>query len=403
MPKLSEGPKLTKRTVDAIKPDSRDRVYWDPEIRGLGLRVYSNGRKLFVVQYRNADGRSRRLTLGACGKKLTADRARKRALKILGTVAEGGDPAEARRVRRAGDTMRDLAKRYLDEHARPKKKPSSIQTDERLLRLVILPKLGSLRVAELTRADVARMHHRHRETPVQANRAVSLLSKMMRLAERWGLRPDASNPCRNIDRFGEKPRNRYLSPAELARLGNALTTAERERSEHRSAILAIRLLILTGCRRSEILHLRWSEVEVDRRALTLRDSKTGEKTIPLGAPALELLGRASRQDGNPFVCWGERPAHHFVAIDKTWQRIRTAAGLDNLRLHDLRHSFASVGVGGGFGLPIIGGLLGHTQHTTTQRYAHLADDPLRQAAERISGEIAAAMDTDSAAIRQFRQ
>lgn len=406
MPKLSDGPKLTARNVNAIKPTSRDVVYWDPEIRGFGLRVYPSGARIFVVQYKNAEDRSRRMTIGALGGKMTADRARNRAKEILGTVAKGGDPVEERRKRKAGDTVRDLADRYLEEHAKPKKKPSSIKTDQRLLRLVILPELGRMKAVDVTRADVARMHHDHRSTPVQANRAVSLLSKMMRLAERWGLRPDGSNPCRNIDRHPEKPRKRYLSPAEVARLGEALTAAERgDGKEHPSAILAVRLLILTGCRRSEILQLRWSEVDFTRRVLALGDSKTGEKDVPLGAPALELLARADRQEGNPFVCWGDtsrlpkrqddegpHPAGHFIGIDKSWRRIRAAAGLPGVRLHDLRHSFASFGVGRGLGLPIIGGLLGHSTPATTQRYAHLSDNPLRQAADMISAEIAVALE-----------
>ena len=228
-------------------------------------------------------------------------------------------------------------------------------------------------------------------TPYQANRVLALLSKVFNLAERWGLRPDGSNPCRHVERYPEKRRERYLSAEELARLGEVLTEVERASEEPASAIAAIRLLILTGCRRNEVLSLRWEEVDFERSLLLLADSKTGRKAVPVGAPTLALLAELPRLEGNPHVLPGEKAGAHFVGLAKVWQRIRKQAGLEDVRVHDLRHSFASVGAGAGLSLPIIGKLLGHTQAATTQRYAHLAADPVRQAADRISEEIAAAM------------
>ena len=215
---------------------------------------------------------------------------------------------------------------------------------------------------------------------------------MLNLAESWGIRPDGSNPCRHVERYREKRRERFLGNDELARLGQVLSDAEANDTEPPSAIAAVRLLILTGCRLQEVLGLRWDQVDFERRQIRFEESKTGQKTIALGAAALELLCGLPRLEGNPYVIPGKKDGAHFVGMPKVWQRIRKQAGLENVRLHDLRHSFASVGAGAGLSLPIIGKLLGHTQAATTQRYAHLAADPVRQAADRISGEIAAALE-----------
>lgn len=382
-------PKITKRFVDSAhaEPDRAQTLLWDSRLKGFGLRVSASGKKSYIFQYRNAHGRSRRLTVGDASR-ITAMDARRLARIHAGDVERGLDPVEERNQARQALTLRELAERYMSEHAIPKKKPSSIKTDERLLRLCLLPCLGHLKVAEITRADARRMHHASRKTPVQANRALLLLSKMMNLAESWGLRKDRSNPTRGVERFPEKPRERFLSPEEFARLGAVLDEVDEKEEEHPSAILALRLLILTGARSGEILSLRWDEVDLDRRCLRLKDSKTGGKIIPLASAAVDLLRKAPRVHGNPYVCFGARRGQHFVGLPKVWYRIRARAGLNDVRTHDLRHSFAAVGAGGGISLPIIGGLLGHSQPQTTARYAHLASDPLHEAADRIGSEIA---------------
>jgi integrase len=214
---------------------------------------------------------------------------------------------------------------------------------------------------------------------------------MFNLAEKWGERPDGSNPCRHVEKYPEHKRERFLSEVELAQLGDALAKAEQDRSESPFVVAAIRLLVFTGARRNEILTLKWEHVDFERACFRLPDSKTGAKTVHLNAPTLELLSELPRIAGNPYVIPGERPGAHLVNIEKPWRRIRAQAGLDGLRLHDLRHSFASFGAGAGLSLPIIGALLGHTQAATTARYAHLAADPLKQASERVGREIAAAM------------
>jgi integrase len=210
------------------------------------------------------------------------------------------------------------------------------------------------------------------------------------MAEVWGERAPGSNPCRYVEKFRERKRERFLSAEELARLADALEQAEG--NEPLSAVAAIRLLILTGCRLSEILSLRWEWVDSERGCLILPDSKTGAKTVPLGAPALRVLTELSWQEDSPYVLPAERGTGHFIGIQKPWQRIRGAARLNDVRLHDLRHSFASVAVSGGDSLYLVGKVLGHRQSRTTERYAHLKDDPLRAVADRTSGRIAAMME-----------
>jgi integrase len=227
-------------------------------------------------------------------------------------------------------------------------------------------------------------------TPIRANRCLALLSTMLNYAERKGLLPPGANPCRHVERFPERQRERFLSEAEIARLGAVLTEAA-QLGEHASVVAALRLLIFTGCRLGEILTLQWDDVDTERGCLRLRDSKSGPRGVTLGAPALEVLAGLSRLDGNPYVLPGARDGGHYVALQKAWRRLRAKAKLDDVRIHDLRHSFASVGAGSGESLLIIGRLLGHSQASTTERYAHLADDPVRAAADRIGARIAAAM------------
>ncbi len=184
-------------------------------------------------------------------------------------------------------------------------------------------------------------------------------------------------------------------------MGDVLAEAAKA-GEHPSVVAAIRLLVFTGCRRAEILTLKWAYVDFERGCLDLPDSKTGAKTVPLGAPALELLADLPRVEGNPYVLPGRRPKAHFVAIEKAWQQLRAKAGLRDVRLHDLRHSYAAMGAGLGESLHMIGSLLGHSLPSTTQRYAHLSEDPRRAAADRISGHLAAAMADKSGEVVPLR-
>jgi len=383
-------PKITKRLVDSLRPDpERDVWAWDDEIKGFGVRVKPSGHKGYLVQYR-AQGRTRRYTLGAHGK-LTPEQARKLAQKKLGEVAEGGDPAEERRRGRQALTLRELATRFMNEHARPKKKPATIYRDERLLERLILPALGNRKIKSITRTDVAQLHNKiGQETPTQANRTLAVLSKMMTLAIQWGLY-EGENPCRHVERFKENKRERYLSQEELARLGAAINEAEESKQVSPTAAAALRLLTLSGMRVGEVLGLQWDWVDFQRGGIFFPDSKSGAKFTALGGPALELLGNLPRTAGNPHVFPGQKLGRPLFSINKPWRLVRDRAGLKGVRLHDLRHTHASVGAAAGLSLPVIGALLGHTQAATTQRYAHLAANPVKQAADQVAILIDGAM------------
>jgi integrase len=382
--------KITKRTVDSLNADRADLLVWDTEVKGFGLRCRAAGAKFYVVKFRAAH-RQRWLTIGRHGSPWTPEMARIEAKKILGEIADGGDPAMIREDERRTLTVRQLGERFYGEHVTGKRKPSTAVSYRDLLGRFIYPAIGSHTVPTVTRADVVRLHHEMQATPYQANRALSVLSKMMNWAEQQGYRPDGTNPCRHVERYKEQSRERFLSPTELAELGGALTRAEKGEMTSPYAVAAIRLLIFTGARLGEVLGLQWAYVDMDNAVVRLPDSKTGAKTVHLPPPALEVLSALHRIEGNPYVIVGARDWRPLVNLEKPWRAIRKMAGLDDVRLHDLRHSFASMGAGAGLGLPVIGALLGHAQPQTTARYAHLANDPLRQAANLIAGRIGDAM------------
>jgi integrase len=385
--------KITKRAVDSVRPGARDSYLWDEELKGFGLKITPAGAKTYLVQYRlgGRAGRVRRVTIGQHGSPWTPEAGRKEAKAILGDVAQGIDVASVKRAAKqsvaTAPTIADLARRFLAEHVEVKRKIRTAEEYRRLLDRVILPGFGKKLVADVTRQDVARLHHCLRATPYQANRLLAVLSKMFNLAEAWGERPDGSNPCRHVEKFPERKRERFLSADELARLGVAL--ANYRGSPHFVAL--VRLLLFTGARLNEVLTLEWSWIDFARGEARLTDSKTGAKVLHLPPPALTILADVPKIEGNPFVIVGERAGRHLVNAEKPWRALRAAAGLDDVRLHDLRHGFASVAASSGMGLPIIGKMLGHTQAQTTQRYAHLASDPVKAAAAFVAGKIAEAM------------
>ena len=386
-------PHLTQRLIASTPaPADADVFVWDDEIHGFGVRC-RHGHKSYLLQYRVLGGRGsrqRRVTLGPVGT-LTLEQARHLAQEYLTYVRHGQDPVAVRDADRQAPTVAQLAERYLAQHAQVKKKPRSVAMDGWNLRLHILPALGTTQVARLERADVARLHHRMRATPVAANRVLALLSKMCALAEQWGLRPQGTNPVHGIERYPEKARERHLSPEELGRLGATLRHAETRRTTHPSALALVRLLLFTGAREGEILGLRWEQIDWTRGTARLQDSKTGAKTIYLSPPALEVLHALRTRTDGPWCLPGKHPSRPLVPPQRVWRRLRHEAGIDDVHLHDLRHTFASVGAREGLSLPMIGALLGHTDSATTQRYAHLVNDPVQEAANQVGHAISAAL------------
>jgi integrase len=452
-------PKLTKRVVDAApipapKPTGEPGYYflWDDELRGFGLRVRSNGRKTYELQYRDAAGISRRVVIGEHGP-FTPDNARAEATRLRAAALEArrdptkSDPATtARRARAeartrlAAPTVADVADAFLAEAA-AKLKPSTVAEYRRLLGISTAKRgpakgterpgelraaLGRHKVAEVTRTQVGKLHYDMRTRPYMANRALAALSALFTYAERHGHRPDGSNPCRSITEYRETKRERYLSEAEFAALGEALRRAERDglpvppkrqrrratesTAKHRPKSVAadgarplsplnpvgvgvLRFLLLSGWREREALTLQWSQVDFARGVATLPDTKTGHSVRELGKPALAVLDemRAHRRAGSPYVFPGLKSGAHYTDTARIWDAVRHAAGLPDVRLHDLRHAFASVAASGGLTLPLIGALLGHTDSATTARYVHLVESARKGAAESTSAAIAAAL------------
>jgi integrase len=398
--------KLTKRTVDAAKPKGRDYFMWDDDLPGFGLRVFASGKKSFLIQYR-VSGRTRRYTIGLHGK-FTPDEARKRATRLLAEVADGGDPSGERAEARKAMTVAQLADFYFSEGPadKPNKKASSWKADESNIRRHILPLLGRRLAKSLTQADVARFQSdvaagktaTDEKTGFRgraivkggkgtAARSLAVLAAMLQFGVGRGLLP--SNPARGVKPYKGEKKERFLSEAEVSRLAETLATMEAEHALPAVAAAAIRLLLLTGCRKSEILSLRWEFVDFVRGCLCIPDTKTGARTIPLAAPALEILAGLPRT--SEWVLPATKGDGHYIGLSKAWERLRRQAGLDGVRPHDLRHSFASFAVADGASLYLVGKVLGHRQARTTEVYAHLHDDPVRAVADRTAARIAAAM------------
>jgi integrase len=383
-------PRITKRTVDQLSPSSTDVLLWDADVKGFGVRCRSSGAKHYVLKLR-IGGRQRWLTIGRHGSPWTPDKARSEALRLLGLKSGGKDPASDRDHQKGVITVAELGSRFLTAYVPQHCKRSTAYEYRRAVELFINPALGRHRISDLLRADVAAFHHDLRDRPYQANRALGVLSKMLSLAEEWGLRTDGSNPCRHVKKYRENKRERYLTKEELQRLGVSLDDAKQNQTETPFVVGAIGLLVLTGARLTEILTLRWDYVDLENQVLRLPDSKTGAKLIYLNDVAVKMLRAMPTMAGNPFVIAGGKQGTRLVNLQKPWRRIRAAANLPDVRIHDLRHSFASIAVGAGMSLPVIGKLLGHSQPVTTARYAHLAADPVRAASNLIGNEISAAM------------
>ena len=350
---------LSKRIVDRLAVDDKDAIFWDRELPGFGLRVYPSGVKVYVVQTRFG-GRSKRVTLGRHGD-VSPDQARKEAARIIARIKAGEAPVPV--TPKADPTMAELAERYHREHVAMRCRPATVAHYGIMLAKHIVPALGELKVAEVERKHILAFHYELREKPTVANRALEMLVKMFNLAEAWELRPPGKNPCRFVRRYKVQAQHeRFLTPGELHRLGRVLDAAPAERLSSRHGATAIRLLVLTGCRRNEILGLRWEDVDFEAGELRLRDTKTGARVVPL-TPA-EVLENLPRVPGNPWVFPGRKRGTHQRNINDSWDRIRKRAGLDGVRLHDLRHTFASRALAMGESLSMIGKLLGHTQVQT---------------------------------------
>lgn len=413
--------KLTDRLVRQLEPPaSGNRITWDDEVTGFGVRVSAGGTKAFILNYRTLERVERRKTIGRYPT-WTVTAAREEAKELLREVDRGGDPVRDERDTRDGATVADLCKRYIEDEL-PKRRETTRRGYQTLIDNIILPELGRRKLVSLQYEDIDALYRKlAKKTPYQANRVHSLLRRMFNLAGRWYRdtlkAANWENPAQGIERVSEEKRRRYLKPEEMARLVEALNEypylervrlprAEQYRDEAGKLVRSverrrdtphparqqsaniIRLLMLTGARRGEVLAAKWEQFDLEGGTWTKPAATTkqnAEHSVPLSGPARQLLAELHQQRDkrSPYLFPGTTPDTHQTDIKNAWAALCEAASIDDLRVHDLRHSYAALLASAGFSLPLIGALLGHTQPQTTARYAHLLDDPLREATERV--------------------
>lgn len=383
---------ISRSTVENLKAD-RDTVFWDSELLGFGVRVYPTGRKVYVVQTRTGGENGKRVTVGRHGV-ITPEEARRRAALTVSRIKAGEDPIPEPLAVTKGPTVADLAAVYLEEIVEVRLKPASAKVYRSVIGKHVLPALGRKPALSVDHAAVSALHHSLAATPSVANRAVEMLFRIYRAAEERELIPEGSNPCRQVSMNRPRRHERFLTDREFRRLGRALDEEEKNGGSRMYVAMAIRLLLLTGCRKNEVLNLSWDHVDLEACEMRLADGKTGPRRVQLSPAAAEVLARIPPAEGNPYVIPGMRPGSRMSELQRPWMRIRERAGLQDLRLHDCRHSFASRALALGESLPAIGRLLGHSQVQTTARYAHLARDSVHEAAGRVSSRIEAALYRD---------
>lgn len=380
--------KLSKIVVERLHAGTRELVVWDETLEGFGVRIKPTGVKSYIVQYRNrTTGASKRMTVGQHGPMLTFDKAKKQALALLADAHRGADPVDERRTAREAPTVTELASDYLERHAIPKKRPKSVRDDRAMLDRIILPKLRLKKVADITRRDVETLHIALRDRPYQANRVLALLSKMFSLAVEWQWRSD--NPVKGTQRYEEEKRDRWLSDDELRRLCAVLDGHPNQRAAN-----VVRLQLLTGARLGEVLTAKKQDFDLVRGVWRKPSHQTKQKRtehVPLSEQSATLLASVlERTDpSSPYLFPGNVPGQPLRDIKTFWSSTLRQAGIESYRRHDNRHTYASHLVSSGLSLEIVGRLMGHTTATTTKRYAHLADDPLRAATELFGAKMAA--------------
>jgi integrase len=398
-------PKLTKRSVESFAPASSRVVQYDDNLAGFGVRVMPSGRRYYFVRYRNKHGRARWFTIGEHGK-ITVEIARAKARQIFQAVADGDDPSGEREAFRAAPMVSDLLDRYLAEHVEQRNRPATRYAFKGIIERDIRPALGQFKVAAVTRQDMDRFHRARFATPRQANLILAVCSKAFNLAELWEMRPDGTNPCSKIERYPENHRERFLSADELARLGETLRQAEAVGLPWKAAkngrvvfrrvtTAAIELLLYTGCRLSEVLSLRWEQVDFDSGMIALPETKSGRpQSVTMNAPARQVLRALEAAKTSvwvlPALSDAKRPLSR-PTIETAWQQIRTVAHLEDVRLHDLRHTVGTYAGQSGANAFLVRDLLRHKNLAMTARYVNRADDPVRTLSDQVGERIAAGL------------
>jgi integrase len=387
--------RLTQELVAALPTDGRDRLIFDAREPGFAVRVTPAGTKIFIAQAR-VDGQLRRTAVGRFPA-MTVSSARDAVREAVRDMRAGRDPkaeqtARAKAIAAGATTVEMFAERWLAEVVRPKRKPRTIADYERLLEHKIIPHLGHLVVERVTKEDVLKFHVAMQKTPRRANYTVSTFRAMMTYAEDCGLRPPLSNPARRIEMYRERGRERFLSEDEIAKAADAISTAERDGIIGPHAAAGLRLALFTGARSGEVTAIEWAHIDWARKFVRLPDSKTNEpRTIHLSDAAMEVVKTVPRV--GRYVIAGVKEDEPYKNLSRAWIKARKLAGLQDVRLHDLRHSFASLAAGRGVSLQMIGKLLGHRVPATTQRYAHLARDAVAAVNDELGEAMTKAIET----------
>jgi integrase len=399
-------PRLTKRFVDSVRAQRtvKDVTHWDDTLKGFGLRIQTSGAASYIIMYRTHEGRQRKLTIGSAGT-ITPDEARSEARQRLAEADKGGDPAGERAAARRAMTVAELCNWYLKEAALWVK-PNTLDMDKSRIECHVKPLIGRLTVRNLTIADVARMQTEiaaglTRKVKRQgrggnarggkgvATRTVAMFASILQRAKRHGLIKE--NVARDVEKFPYQKRTRFLSLEEMKTLGEAMRALEEE-NDNKTGIAAVRALLLTGCRRNEILSLPWTWIDARSRCIRFGDTKTGAQIRPIGRTALDYLLSLKKNSDRPWVFPSDIGDGYFIGLPRVFARLCRRVGFTDVILHTLRHSFASTAAELGYSELTIAGLLGHSLSGITARYAHVPDAALLGAADRVSARIAAALD-----------
>ncbi len=382
MPKI----KLTKTAVDAANPKNCDYELRDAIIPGFLVKVTPTGRKTFMVAYVANNGQRRKPAIGRYGE-ITVEQARGIAQDWLAEVRRGGDPSAERTAVRQAPTVKELFERFITDYSEGRNKPSTVKANRGYGKCHILPALGHMKAADVTRADIANLMKRMSKSPVNANRVLSAVRKMFNMAEVWGIRPDGSNPCRHVPKFPERGKTRLITDAEMRKLFDYLEHAEAEGLEHPFILLAIRLQFEFAARRSEILQLEWGWIDFDNRRVVWPDSKTGDMSKPMSAEASRLFESAPLLEGSPYVCPSifdpQKPMSSHTYY-QGWKRILKRAGLPHVGTHGIRHRSATDIANSGVPVKVGMALTAHKTVTMFMCYVHTEDDPIRAAAEAVT-------------------
>ena len=382
---------LTERVIRDVKAEAKTCIHWDRTVKGLGMRVTPAGAKSYILNYRVA-GRSRRATLARCSE-ISLKEARERAGRELAAIRDGEtDPLERRRELREAPTVADGLDRFFGEYV-----PERIRTGrmkERTVReyrlqanATIRPAIGKRQIADVRRADIERMVKQLR--PVQRNRVLALTSRLFNLFEMWDWRPQRTNPARGVEKSREEPRDRTLAPTEFAALAEALKV---EQASSPAAVAAIRLASMTGLRISEVIGMRWGDIDFEAGRVTLPTTKTGRRTQALSSVALEALAALPRINGNDYVFTTGEGAITYKTTRGAFDRAAKRAGIEDIRLHDLRRSLMTAAAAEGVSTHVLRDLLGHKTTTMADRYIRHAGGAVAAAAERMGSRMAAMMD-----------